>query len=263
MRRKEFELLQESYEETKVKNYIDRLYSEGYSQEQIEEILSEAGMLSRGLAHVKGLFNKDSLKNAGNYLKGKLASSPIGQKTAEYAEKGSELLQKGMKKGLQSIGLDKKAIEKSSAYKGLGGLGKKVKDKIEGAVQKGYEAESSVRAKKLESLLDIHQKDLEEVHSAISNFTQDFREKLSVFLESIIEDYEKIGGLSKTRVGSTLKPLLIQKLSEVYLEKPLKDMMNYEDFSQIFRKEIVDYINKEKASGAQGLGLRTAHKLKA
>jgi hypothetical protein len=262
MNRKEFELLQESYEDMNIKNYINGLYEEGYSEDEITNLLTEAGILSRGLAHLKGLFNKNTAKNAGQYVTGKLAGSSLGQKASEFAQKGAGALQKGLVKGGKALGISDRAMKNSGAYKGLGQAAKNVDTAIGSAVQKGYDAESNVRSQKLASLVDSHVKDVTELFNGIVQQKTEVLTNIRSLIDQIMDDYQKIGGLKDTRVASTLKPTIEQNIVQKFLSRPLSALTDPKQLAADFRKDIIGYINKEKGSGKEGLGLRSADKLK-
>jgi hypothetical protein len=231
MNKSELIFLQESYEEIKLKNYIQELYNEGKTQIEIENILNEAGTLSRGLAHVKSLFNKDSLKNAGNYIKGKIGGSKVARKAGDYLTK----------KGLTTK--------------------KDVDNKLTDLQQKGYSAESNIRSKKLESLLNTHTNDVKKVFVKINDLKTEIVKSMNVLLDEIIEDYNKIGGLRETSVANLSKTLKNDIIKD-FLDRPLYAFTDVKRITNEFRKNVIQHINKEKTSGKEGFGLRTADKLK-
>lgn len=261
MNRKEFELLQESYEDINIKNYINGLYEEGYSEDQITNLLTEAGILSRGLAHLKGLFNKNTAKNAGQYVAGKLAGSSLGQKASEYAQKGAGVLQKGLVKGGTALGISKRAMKNSGAYKGLGKAAQNVDNAISSTVQKGYDAESNVRSQKLASLVDSHVQDVTKLFNGVVQQKTEVVNNIRSLIGQIVDDYQKIGGLKDSRIASTLKPAIEQNVVQKFLSRPLSGLTDPKQLAADFRKDVIDYINKEKGSGKEGLGLRSSDKL--
>jgi len=257
MERNDLSLLSESYEDVKFRNIILKLVEEGKTEEEIEQILAEAGILSRLRSKFKEYTGKGALGNIGSSLAGKAARA-VGDKASEYAEKGSSLAKRGLEKAGGALGIDPEAIKSSSAYEKLGSVGDKVSQKMGELSDKGHGAESAMRHDRFSSLVDAHQRDIEALFRDVVHQKTSIVTHLNEMIDQIVDDYSKIGGLSRI---SQLKETLHSNLMQKFLNRPLYALTDPKQLADDFANDVKEFINKQKSSGQEGLGLRKAHKL--
>lgn len=257
MERNDLSLLSESYEDVKLKSFVLDLIAEGKTDAEIEQILSEAGLLSRLRSKWKEFSGKGSLGNIGSSLAGKAARS-VGDTVGDYVSRGAGLAQKGLEKAGGALGIDPDAIKSSSAYSKLGSAGDTTKSKFDTLSHKGYEAESSMRKDRFSSLVDAHQRDIESLFRDIVEQKTAIVQNLNDMIDQIVDDYSKIGGLSRM---SSLKETLHTSLIQKFLNRPLYALTDPTQLALDFSQEVKDFINKQKSSGEEGMGLRKASKL--
>jgi hypothetical protein len=257
MERNDLSLLTESYEEVKFKSIILGLVEEGKTREEIEQILAEAGILSRLKGKWDEYTGKGSLGKIGSSLIGKGARA-IGDKAGSLVDKGSTLARRGLDKVGSTLGIDPEAIQSSSAYQKLGSLGDKVQQKTHELSDKGYEAESSMRGDRFSSLVDSHQRDIEALFRDVVEQKTSIVSHLNDMIDQIVDDYSKIGGLSRI---SQLKETLHSNLMQKFLSRPLYALTDPKQLAIDFADDVKEFINKQKTSGSESMGLRKAHKL--
>lgn len=257
MERNDLSLLSESYEDVKFRNLILRLVEEGKTEEEIEQILLEAGILSRLRSKWHEYTGKGALGNIGSSLVGKAARA-VGDKASEYAEKGSTLARRGLEKAGSALGVDPEAIKSSSAYQKLGSLGDTVQRKAGEISDRGYGAESSMRSDRFSSLVDAHQRDIEALFRDIVEQKTSIVSNLNEMIDQIVDDYSNIGGLARI---SQLKETLHSSLMQKFLSRPLYALTDPKQLAVDFAHDVKEFINKQKSSGEEGMGLRKAHKL--
>lgn len=257
MERKDLSFLSESYEEVKLKSIVLNLIEEGKTKEEIEQILSEAGLLSRLKGKWDEYTGKGALGKIGSSLVGKGARA-IGDTAGQFVDKGSDLARRGLDKFGNVLGIDPNAMQSSSAYKKLGSLGSDIQQKTHELSDKGYEAESSMRADRFSSLVDTHQRDIEELFKNVVEQKTAIVTDLNEMLDQIVDDYSRIGGLSRI---SQLKETLQSNLMQKFLSRPLYALTDPKQLALDFANDVKDFINKQKVSGSESMGLRKAHKL--
>ena len=257
MERNDLSLLSESYEDVKIKSIILSLVEEGKTQEEIEAILSEAGILSRLKGKWDEYTGKGSLGKIGSSLAGKGARA-IGGKASEFIDKGSTLARRGLEKAGSALGVDPEAIKSSSAYQKVGSLGDSLRQKTHEISDKGYGAESSMRGDRFTSLVDSHQRDIEALFRDIVEQKTAIVTNLNEMIDQIVDDYSKIGGLSRI---SQLKETLHTNLMQKFLSRPIYALTDPKQLATDFAEDVKDFINMQKSSGSEGMGLRKAHKL--
>ena len=257
MERNDLSLLTESYEDVKLKSFVLGLLEEGKSKQEIEEILSEAGMLSRLKGRWDEYTGKGSLGKIGSSLMGKGARA-IGDRASDYVSRGSTLARRGLDKVGSTLGIDPETMKSSSAYQGLDSLGDRFDQKIHQVSDKGYEAESSMRADRFSSLVDSHQRDIENLFRDIVEQKTSIVSELNEMIDQIVDDYSRIGGLSRI---SQLKETLHSNLMQKFLSRPLYALTDPKQLAIDFAEDVKDFINKQKSSGSESMGLRKAHKL--
>jgi len=253
-------LIAESYQEVKIKSYMNRLVEEGKSNEEIKEILIQEGLWDQGKAAWAGL----NPKNIGKSLKGKLGQ--LGQKAAN-----SNFVQGASKLAQNVAGAGQKAVQKagfkgSALDKGLGGVKKFAKNapkdlskSLDSSVQKGKTAESSMRAEKFKSIVSSHKRHIFDLfNKSIAAKTQTM-EGLNDLVDEMMTDYKNIGGISNVQgLESTIKQNVVQKI----MQMPYLNFTNPQGMADMFVQEILNHINnKVKTNAGTGTGLEKSHKL--
>jgi hypothetical protein len=222
MAKKEFELLQESYEEVKIQKYIDDLISEGKSEKEIEQILSEAGLLTR----LKGKFQEYGGRGGWENLKSSLQGKAA----------------RGLAKTREFFGQDVEDPE----YTETG--------------MEARRAESEMRGRRLESIVSDHRRDLEKLIGKMEKTKEDFIYNANTLAKEIAKDYFKTGGLSKNSVNK-MKVSIQETIIDLF-KSTFYDERSPHDISRDLMNQIIEIINKEKTDSKKGMGLRASDKIR-
>jgi hypothetical protein len=232
MQRKDFQLISESYQDVHAKILIHDLFLEGKSEEQIIEVLTEAGIWDRIKSRWSAFspFDKENRENI---------RKVVGGKIGEYT-------QKGLKKAGELAGIDPQAIEDSKLY-----------DKAWRAENiSGSEGASAMRSKKLKSILQSHISDLEEITERTINTVKQTESEFRQLFDQIKDDLKKIG------VGTSNIASLDKELNRLALDLPGSIGSQFTSPSKLADyvvDKIVSFFNKMKTNKKSGL--QKAHKL--
>lgn len=272
MERTDLSLIAESYEEVKFNLYVENLLIEGKTVDEITDHILEEGMFSRMMSRIKsGLSDKDKRERLKKMVKGKAAQygqdflgSELGQKTIGAAQKGIRGAQKLATKAAGALGVDPKKVRGSELYKKSEKLSQdlgntdELDTKLAQTIETGREAASGFRSDKLQNLLSGHKS---EIDGMFNNFQQSVL-TLNKSLKSIFNDLTKIGGIT-TNVDkiNQLKNDINTSIIIPFLQKGLDKPVDTQKLTTEVLTKITDFINKQKVSGGQGVGLRTKHKI--
>jgi hypothetical protein len=272
MERRDLSLIAESYEEVKFNLYVEKLLIEGKSVDEITDHILSEGIFSRMMSRIKsGLGDKDKRDRLKTMVKGKAAQlgqdalgSKYGQKAMDLAQQGLRGGQKLAVKGASALGMDPNKVKQSSAFKGVDNLRKGMQDtsnldaNLAQNIEKGRDAASGFRSDKLTSLLASQKPDIDKM---FNNFQTSVL-TLNRTVNNVFNDLKKIGGV-------TTNPQKIQALKNdirtsiilPFLQQDLTKPVDVSGLSTQVVTKITDFINKQKVSGGEGVGLRTKHKL--
>ena len=228
MERSDLSLLTESYEAVKFQNYVNELFLEGKSEQEIVDILTEAGLWDRMKSRwgAYSPFEKENRERMATSLKGSAAR--LG------------------KKGLEKIG------DVTDTDMAGGGM----YQKLHAADEAGRSAESQSRGKTYSALVNKHAHDIESILEDSIQQRKVIMDQLNDIIDQIVDDYAKIGGVSNT---SALKHQLRTTVENLYFR--LGTMNDAGHNTDIMVNNIIEHINKQKVHGAGGAGLRKADKL--
>lgn len=232
MERMDYQLISESYQDLHTKILIEDLYREGKSEQEIINVLTEAGLMDRLKARWSA-FNPFDKQNRENLKKA--ASGKIG-----------ELAQKGLKKAGELAGIDPDAITQSKAY-----------DKAETAeLISGREGESGMRSAKLKSILKSHRSDIKQIIQKTIDVKKETEEQFKTLFDQIKTDLKKLGvGLPKT---SSLDSML-DDLSSNLPDSIGTSYTDSDSAADYVMQKITEYFNKMKTG--KGKGLQKPNKL--
>lgn len=272
MERTDLTLIAESYEEVNFNLFVERLLLEGKSVDQITDKILEEGLFGRMLSRIKsGLSDKDKRDRLKKMVTGKAAqygqdvlSSKFGQGAMDVAQKGIRGAQKLATKAASAVGIDPRKVRQSELYKkseqirkGVGDTSKLDADLAQ-TVETGREAASGFRSDKLQNLLSQHKG---EINDMFGNFQKSVM-TLNKSMKSIFNDLNKIGGV--TANPDKIKQLKNEIRTSIiipFLQQDLTKPVDTERLTNEVLTKITDFINKQKVSGKQGVGLRVKHKL--
>lgn len=272
MERADLSLIAESYEEVKFNLYVENLLIEGKTVDEITDHILEEGMFSRMMSRIKsGLSDKDKRERLKKMVKGKAAqygqdflNTKFGQSTIDATQKGIRGAQKLATKAAGAIGADPNKVRQSELYKKSEKLSQdlgntdELDTKLAQTIETGREAASGFRSDKLQNLLSGHKS---EIDGMFNNFQQSVL-TLNKSLKSIFNDLTKIGGIT-TNVDkiNQLKNDINTSIIIPFLQKGLDKPVDTQKLTTEVLTKITDFINKQKVSGGQGVGLRTKHKI--
>ena len=217
MQRLDYQLISESYQDVHTKILIHDLYLEGKTEEQMIEVLTEAGMWDRVKARWSA-FNPFDKENRENLKK------VVGGKVGEYAQKGLK------KAGKEDSELYNKAWKA---------------DKIGGS-----EGASAIRSKKLKSLLRSHITDLEDITERTIETVKQTETEFRQLFDQIKEDLKKIG------VGTSNIASLDKELNRLALDLPRaigSEFTSPSKLADYVVDKIVTFFNKMKTNKKTGL----------
>lgn len=272
MERADLSLIAESYEEVKFNLFVERCLYEGKSVDEITDKILEEGLFSRMMSRFKsGLSSKDKRDRVKKMVTGKAAqygqdvlSSKFGQKALDVAQKGIRGAQKLATKTAGAIGVDPRKVRQSGLYKASEKARKGISDtdkldtKLAQTIETGREAASGYRSEKLQRLLVQHKDEIQNMFGGFQNSVL----TLNKSIKSIFNDLNKIGGITTNpKKINQLKNDIRTSILIPFLKQGLDKPVDTQGLTKQVLTMITDFINKQKVSGKEGVGLRTKHKI--